>query len=646
MKKKAIFTLLALLSLGACTNPEVNSSSENSLGQSSDTSQSNLDSSMESQSSEASSSVNQNEDPVLKGFLAKIKQDVQFDGTYELEDADYSYVHEIRTVFTTTKYLSREVYYREDLPEVKYQQFNDILSYEDNKVYYITHNLDNTVTKTIATDQNQTPFSWDVFQNPFLNVNEADFAFIDSGKYSLNPEIGLDIGIAITGWNHSACITFEIEILESSVNLEFVLDSLDGEIAYSFVASNFGTATIDTEPFEHTSGHEKLQTALQSIQENYTMQMLDHAFEEGSEDITNTLYKTETHYFDEFNQVGYLKIDDKVKAYELTDEAISKYEDAEEENPFIDHLDLTSFAAEIFEETEANVFILKDRDLAGAVVAAFSNNSDDKLIGQYLAIDAKITLTDEGQLDKFEYYYDAYGLVAKRTITFENIGTTALPTYVLNALEAYDDKKDDSLIPNKYIGIYEGALNDDNQINGLNTLSIEITDTTITINEIVAVIVSYDDYEGFTLTIDGKTYYMCTNSYDEEESVQSMFLASEDYTIYSFSIVRKSNEDEDTSIIPSKFIGKFEGILCDGDNPNAQINGSNDLQVEITSTSITINGLTATIVEYDPYEDFTLTIDGITYYLCSNDNDDPTNELFFADEDYEIYCFSLVRVEE
>ncbi len=47
MKKKAIFTLLALLSLGACTNPEVNSSSENSLGQSSDTSQSNLDSSQE-----------------------------------------------------------------------------------------------------------------------------------------------------------------------------------------------------------------------------------------------------------------------------------------------------------------------------------------------------------------------------------------------------------------------------------------------------------------------------------------------------------------------------------------------------------------------------------------------------------------------
>ncbi len=646
MKKKAIFTLLALLSLGACTNSEVNYSDDYSLGQSSDTSQSNLDSSMESQSSDASS-VNQNEDSVLKDFLVKIKQDVQFDGTYELEDSEYTYVHEIRTVFTTTKYLSREDYYREDLPEVKYQQFNDILSYEDNKVYYITHNLDNTVTKTIATDQNQTPFSWDVFQNPFLNVNEADFTFIDAGKYSLNPEIGLDIGIAITGWNHSACITFEIEILENSVNLEFVLDSLDGEIAYSFVASNFGTATIDTEPFEHTSDHEKLQTALQSIQENYTIQMLDHAFEEDSEDITITLYKTETHYFDEFNQVGYLKIDDIVKAYELTDEAISKYEDAEAENPFVAHLDLTSFAAEIFEETEANVFTLKDRDLAGAVVAAFSNNSDDKLIGQYLAIDAKITLTDEGQLDKFEYYYDAYGLVAKRTVTFENIGTTDIPSYVLNALEAYDDdKKDDSLIPNKYIGIYEGALNDENQINGLNTITIEITDSTITINEIVAVIVSYDDYEGFTLTLDGKTYYMCTNSYDEEESVQSMFLASEDYAIYSFSIVRKDNEGEDTSIIPSKFIGKFEGILCDGDNPNAQINGSNNLQVEITSTSITINGLTATIVEYDPYEDFTLNIDGITYYLCSNDNNDPTNELFFADEDYEIYCFSLVRVEE
>ena len=620
MKKKTILILLALFNLCACTSPEATSSSDNL-------------------------SVNQNEDSVLKSFLNQIKQNVQFDGTYELADDYYNYIHEIRTVFTTTKYLSREVYYREDLPEVKYQEFNDILSYEDDKVYYITHNLDNTVTKTIATDQNQTPFSWDVFQNPFLNVNEADFSFIDTGKYRLNPEIGLDIGVAITGWNHSACITFEIEILESSAILEFVLDSVDGEISYSFVAGNFGTASVDTEPFEHTSGHEKLLTALQSIQENYTMRISDHAFEEDSEDISITLYKTETHYFDEFNQVGFLKIDDNVKSYELTDETVSKYEDADEENPFFNHLDLTSFATEIFEETETNVFTLKDRDLAGAVVVAFSNNSDDKLIGQHLAIDAKITLTEEGQIDKFEYYYDAYGLVAKRTVTFENIGTTDLPTYVLNALEAYDDKKEDSLIPNKYIGIYEGALNGDNKINDLNTLSIEITDSTITINEIVAVIVSYDDYEGFTLSLDGKTYYMCTNSYDEEESVESMFLASEDYAIYSFSIVRKVNEDENAFNIPSKFIGKFEGILCDGDNPDAQFNGSNNLEVEITSASITINGLTATIVEYDPYEDFTLTIDGITYYLCSNDNDDPTNELFFADEDYEIYCFSLVRVE-
>ncbi|MCH5180021.1 MAG: hypothetical protein J1F32_02265 [Erysipelotrichales bacterium] len=617
--KKLLIPLVLVSFMTACADGT--STSENSI----------------SSGSQTSSSTNEEQgDKVLQSALAKLKQDVAFNGSYELTDSTATYVHEVTAIFTETKYLSRDVYYDSELPELRYQTANDILSYEDGSIYLIMRNIDNSVIKIDLTED----YAWNQFQNPFFEIEETDFTFISKGKYSLDLTKGLDVGIAISGWEHTSCKTFNIEVLENTIELQFVLVGVDGEVTYNFVASKFGTATVETEPFEHESAHDKLGNALASIGENYTMHILDQAYNDYDEDVNQTIYKTETHYFDEFEQVGYRKVDGAVKEYSLTDGEVTKYEDADEYNPFENLLELNAIAPEIFEEIEPNVFVIKDLELAYDVVAAFSNNSDNKLLGYYFALDAKITLTNEGTLDKFEYNYDAYGFASHRTVTFENVDSTVIPGYVEDALEAYEQEQQNSTIPTKYIGNYEGTLNGSNIINGSNSIRVEITENEIKVNDLVAEIEEYDDYEGFTIVVDGTTYYLCTTSYEEEEHVQNMSIFSSDYQVYSYNIERKDEPTE--SIIPAKFIGKFEGVLDDG----AKINGSNKLQIEITRSEIIINGLVAEIVEYDLVEDFTLLIDDVTFYLGANDYENPTEGLWFFDEDYTAYCYDIPRVDE
>lgn len=745
MKFKRIILPLVLVSLlAACSNNSNSESSKNSTSPDSSSSGQDSASSQGSVSPSSSSSTStKDEDTLLKDALAKLKQDVEYNGTYELSDSVGTYVHEVTAVFAETKYLSRDIYYEESLPDLKYQEANDIVSYEDGSVYYVVHNLDNTVTKIDVTED----YDWSVFQNPFLDIEESDFSLVSTGKYSLDTTKGLDVGIAISGWNHTSCKSFDVEISDSSIRMQFVLDGVDGEVTYDFIASKFGVASVDTEPFGHGDEHDKLGAALASIGENYTMHILDQAYNEYDGDVSQTIYKTETHYFDEFEQIGYRKVDEGIKSYTLTDGVVTKYEDADENNPFVDHLELDTISPEIFEEIEPNVFVLRDLYLAYDVVAAFSNNTDNKLLGYYFALDAKITLTNEGELAKFEYNYDAYSFASHRTVTFEDVDNTVIPGYVQDALEAYEEElqgstipakyigkfegvlnygdtsatlngsnklqieitnneiiingllaeivehddyegftlliddityylgandydepsqalwfadedyelycyniprvdefskdEQDIVIPAKYIGNYEGTLNGSNTINGSNTVVIEITDDKIIINDLVATIDEYDDYEGFTLVVDGVTYYLYTMSYEEEEHVQTMSIFSSDYQVYSYNIERKSEPVE--SIIPAKFIGKFESVLNDGDE-EVTLNGSNKLQIEITSTKIIVNGLEAEIVDYDVDQDFTLSIEGETYYLGDNAYDGQS--LWFESEDFEIYCNDVSRVDE
>ncbi len=71
-------------------------------------------------------------------------------------------------------------------------------------------------------------------------------------------------------------------------------------------------------------------------------------------------------------------------------------------------------------------------------------------------------------------------------------------------------------------------------------------------------------------------------------------------------------------------------------------NGETAITIEITTDTITVNGVVATITAYDAYEGFTLTIDGNVYYLMNGDYSGGVS-LAFMSEDYSIIGSGFIK---
>lgn len=187
-----------------------------------------------------------------------------------------------------------------------------------------------------------------------------------------------------------------------------------------------------------------------------------------------------------------------------------------------------------------------------------------------------------------------------------------------------------SVIPSAFIGTYEGEKNDV-------TYSVAITATEITItagtDSAVAAITAYDDYEGFTLTWQGATYYLMNAGYTDE--VNSIALMSEDYRTLNVVLSRKTTsgggDPAPTVTVPEKFIGDYTGVNADGTGYYGVAISANGIFVNINGS-----GYTAEIVSYDDSEGFTIKLDGATYYLMQDGYGEPVTSLRLMSEDYSL----------
>ncbi len=159
---------------------------------------------------------------------------------------------------------------------------------------------------------------------------------------------------------------------------------------------------------------------------------------------------------------------------------------------------------------------------------------------------------------------------------------------------------DEGTIPEKFYG--EFATADESYMISIDANGIYV------LSEVVegdAVIVAYDDYEGFTVTIDGDVYYIQqANNGDEITQIR---LLSSDFTTVN-AVLNRSTEAGDEATIPEAFYGTFEGedgythntaqVVISADGVTVTLNGgtpivATDLVVTVSSywaASFKLNG--------------------------------------------------------
>ncbi len=87
-------------------------------------------------------------------------------------------------------------------------------------------------------------------------------------------------------------------------------------------------------------------------------------------------------------------------------------------------------------------------------------------------------------------------------------------------------------IPSSYVGTFTGDLNDGDPeitLNGTNRLTVKITTSSITINNIKADLLTFDEYYGIELLLNGLKYYLVNDTYYEGVNVLSF---NDDYNNY------------------------------------------------------------------------------------------------------------------
>lgn len=115
------------------------------------------------------------------------------------------------------------------------------------------------------------------------------------------------------------------------------------------------------------------------------------------------------------------------------------------------------------------------------------------------------------------------------------------------------------------------------------TYTLVVTETTITFNDVEFVIESYDDYEGFTGTLNGETYYVMLGYGDGE-----IMVVSGDYSFNVTLKVATTDQPSGDQTISADWVGTYEGTKDEV-----------TYQVVLTAETITINGTETTITKID-----------------------------------------------
>ncbi len=169
-------------------------------------------------------------------------------------------------------------------------------------------------------------------------------------------------------------------------------------------------------------------------------------------------------------------------------------------------------------------------------------------------------------------------------------------------------------IPETYIGTFTGTVEET-----ADTYTIVITAETITINDVICEITAYDEYQGFTVTLNGEECYVMPGY----ESGQIMFYNTVSSVYVTLTIATDTPTPTPTPTIPANFVGTYSGSLNDG----------NTYTVVITETAITINDVEFVITgEVDG--SLVGTINDVEFSISFSYGD---GVIFIANSDYSIY---------
>lgn len=163
-------------------------------------------------------------------------------------------------------------------------------------------------------------------------------------------------------------------------------------------------------------------------------------------------------------------------------------------------------------------------------------------------------------------------------------------------------------IPAEYQGTFTGEKDG-------TTYTAVITETTITFNDTKLVIVSFDDYEGFTCTLNDETLYVMLGYVDGE-----IVVVNSDYTFYVTLKLASDQPSTDDQLIPAEYVGTYTGTI-----------EGTTYTVVLEANTVTINNTQVMVIEKDG-NDITVSYEGKVWYISLS----YTNGIMLQDETYSV----------
>ena len=616
--KKINITFLATILFSSLILTSCNKNNNVSSSNSSTTSSS-------SSSSNSTSSSNINEESLLN-----LQKSFRLEGQYEIN----GYTHPFTSIFTENGYYNSEFYYNNEYPEVliPYEEYNVL--FENDNVYLLQTNVDNTMKKTLYPD-----YTPDMFANPFKQLSVADFLKTENPNvFTVKLEKQLDLADSLTNWSHSEAKGMFVTFSNNQItNITATLSTAyDGDITYNMNFFEIGSASIPNVTYETKSEHEALKLAFENFNnKNYTVTVNDNAYsDESVKDITYKLYRDENTFYNDYDKLGFVRKDDQIFEFEVIDDKVV-LGDLVTTNPF-SMTPTLSVAPELFKLVSENTYTLQNNFLAKQALQSFALGNDLFRLATTYGLNLDVTIENNNLLG-FSFNYNVESLYSKLSFTFSDVGTTTIPVDVNGSGSGEDPDPNPSLIPTEWIGTYTGtsSLGD---FNGETNIIVVVGENTITVNNIEADVTGISEYDELILNINDTEYYLYNADY---EGGVILALMSADYSFMAYNLVKdtQSGEDPDPapSLIPTEWIGTYTGTSSSGD-----FNGETNITVVITESSITINGTSATVTSYDEYEGLTLDINGTEYYLTNMDYDGGV-KLALMSADYSFMAYNLVK---
>ena len=571
----------------------------------------------------------ENGTPLMPSWmLAPLQGSVRFEGTNEYLETldDWHLLYNLVTLFDA----AHDAVWLYEGYEDGTPSFNAVYINVGGKAHLATHD-ENGKYKTYASTENFSDYG-----NPFPSITTADFVYVSEGVWTLTSKAQSKVSVAVTGYTDPVTLfkLYEENGVFTGMDIKqerTIGAGTAGEYKrysdYSLAIKDAGTASLPADFFgdyKETAAHAELKAALEAMAaaESYTVHY--HGEEKGEPDVDYDIFVTPAVIYENYEgwENGYVEIDDAVYAFSYYPETQTlKYDDAL--NPLIALSDLRApFALEVpyamLESKGNGVFAprifdthlqYQDTGLNASLATMFA----DGLSEIYLfssALEVSITLKD-GALHQVEIYYDFNGQLAERvTLTYSNVGSTTLPVDIdFTSDELPEYEAPETGIPQRYFGTYKGTINGAAWV-----VTVSASGVSVTVNGAAQKVAKFEYDRGYDEVwfYTDQWYSISDASYNDP--ITTVWFQTEAGFLGMLHRDTSGNtpgpDDPNENGIPSVFIGEYEGtvfgMLC-------------HISITEDTITVTINGadIIAVITDYDEYEGFTVTLNGVEYYLSN-----------------------------